>query len=73
MFTLIAGLIGAVATMSAVGGLLIWYFIVREGAYFGGTDSLAASRVAAHVAATNAAKLAQASAQAAKAAIRNEL
>jgi hypothetical protein len=73
LFTLIGCLILAVAGMSAIGGLGIWYFIVREGAYFGGTDSLQASRVAAHVAATNAAKVAQASAKAAAAALRNEL
>lgn len=55
--------------MSAVGGLAIWYFIVREGAYFGGSDSLSEARVAAHVAATNSAKVAQASLRAASAAV----
>ena len=73
LFTLIAALIGAVGAMSAVGGLAIWYFIVREGAMFGGVDSLQASRVAAHIAATNAEKVARASAHAAVAAVRNEL
>jgi len=70
---LVGCLIGAVVAMSAVGGLGIWYFIVRDGAYFGGSDSLQAARVSAHIAATNLAKVAQASAKATARAAKVEL
>lgn len=47
MLMLIGATVGAVLLMCALGGGLLWYFVIREGAIFGGDDALAA-RMTAH-------------------------